>query len=56
MHHFACCDCHPPDVCNELMIVYAAGYLLMIGCSLSYTLLTFKHIPQDVNCKAQNHM
>ena len=50
---FARCDCHP-GVCNKLMTVYEARYLLMICCSLSSTLSSVKHILQDVNRKVQN--
>ena len=50
---FAICDCHP-GVYNKLITVYAAIFARMIRWSLSSTLLSVKHILQDVNRKAQN--
>ena len=51
---FYTCDCHP-GVWNRLVVVYAARYRLMIRCSLSSMLLSFKHKLQDVSRNAQNH-
>ena len=51
--NFARCDFHP-GVCNKLVTVHVARYLLMIGSSLSLTLWSVEHILQDVNRKAQN--
>ena len=50
---FAHCNCHP-GLCNKLITVYPARYLLMIRCNLSLILLLVKHILQDINPKAQN--
>ena len=53
-HKISRCDCHP-GVCNKLTTVYAARYPLLIGCSLSSTPSSVKHILEDVDQQVQNH-